>query len=725
MSRTTLALAGLIVLGAAALAAWNVPQAADPAVLLRAAIEKEEVDGNLDAAIEQYKQIIKIAGANRAVAAQALLRLGGCYEKRGPEEARRAYEQLIRDYGEQSREVATARQRLAALAAGAPVRARDSRLAIRRVPDLDMYAKPSPDGKFVSSTDWKSGNLTIRDAATGATRALTKDGAFGEASRYPEFCAWSRDSRRIACQWTVIGSKEVRTELRVVSLDPDTPPETIAIPGVRWILPHDWSPDGSRIFCSYGQASSRTGFAFVRVGDGAIDKLDLPDGGWLQYELSREGDAILYCAAADGKSGPHDIFLRNLKTGVTTPIIRHPAEDLLVGVLPGTDWLLFASDRQGRLDLWAVPFRRGKADGQPVLVKQGLGRFFPLGFTNDGRYHYATLSATDDVFLADFDPATGKVTGDARKLPSRWDGVSGGPSYSPDGASLAYVVKRSPMPIPTGVFDTLVVQSLSDPKAGPVPIGFEDIGVTRVVDPCWSADGKAVLVRGYRAQGQPSALYRVDVPGLRKTMIYGANERRLIGHDCGTDGAFVFALLNTQASGQKAEPVTQLVRIDLTGGPDRLVFQAPQGQGIGAFAVSPDGKSLSVVTSLDRNRRALLAMPSEGGTPRQILEFRQPTGGGVAHVWAPDGRSIFYVVRSEEQTGTLSFELHSVRVDGSKSSPDLVYKWTGQFFGLRFHRNGRTLAFTGRLSYSTSSEVWVIENLKEELKTLAPSGKRP
>jgi len=30
MSRTTLALAGLILLGAAGLAAWNVPQAVDP-----------------------------------------------------------------------------------------------------------------------------------------------------------------------------------------------------------------------------------------------------------------------------------------------------------------------------------------------------------------------------------------------------------------------------------------------------------------------------------------------------------------------------------------------------------------------------------------------------------------------------------------------------------------------------------------------------------------------
>jgi len=77
MSRAILALAGLIVLGAAVLTARSVPQAGDPAVLLRAAIEKEEVDGNLDAAIEQYKHVIKIAGSNRAVAAQALLRLGG------------------------------------------------------------------------------------------------------------------------------------------------------------------------------------------------------------------------------------------------------------------------------------------------------------------------------------------------------------------------------------------------------------------------------------------------------------------------------------------------------------------------------------------------------------------------------------------------------------------------------------------------------------------------
>jgi len=251
------------------------------------------------------------------------------------------------------------------------------------------------------------------------------------------------------------------------------------------------------------------------------------------------------------------------------------------------------------------------------------------------------------------------------------------------------------------------------------------VGLSFVRDPCWSADGKAIVVYGSRLGGQDSALFRVDLPTLRKTEISVAGEGRLNlrGHDCAADDLFVYLI--AQAPGQTTEPAGQIVRIDLAGGPGRPVFRAPQGQNIGSSALSPDGRSLAVVTSLDRNRRALLVMPSEGGTPRQILEFRQPTGGGVALAWAPDGRSIFYVVRSEERTGTLSFELYSIRVDGSKASPDLVYKWAGQFFGLRFHPNGRQLAFTGRTAYSTSSEVWVMENLREELKVLTSGAKQP
>jgi hypothetical protein len=47
-------------------------------------------------------------------------------------------------------------------------------------------------------------------------------------------------------------------------------------------------------------------------------------------------------------------------------------------------------------------------------------------------------------------------------------------------------------------------------------------------------------------------------------------------------------------------------------------------------------------------------------------------------------------------------------------------------FILQVHPNGRLVAFTGRNGASTESEVWVIENLKDELKALLHTqGEKP
>lgn len=45
-------------------------------VLLKAAMHQELVDGDLEAAIEQYQAIVARAGGNRDVAAKALLHIG-------------------------------------------------------------------------------------------------------------------------------------------------------------------------------------------------------------------------------------------------------------------------------------------------------------------------------------------------------------------------------------------------------------------------------------------------------------------------------------------------------------------------------------------------------------------------------------------------------------------------------------------------------------------------
>ena len=89
-------------------------QAQDAARLLRAAMNTEDVDGDLEGAIAQYKKIA--ASGDRPVAAQALLRMAEVYTKLGRPAARETYQTIVRDYPEQP--VATvARTRLSAGAA--------------------------------------------------------------------------------------------------------------------------------------------------------------------------------------------------------------------------------------------------------------------------------------------------------------------------------------------------------------------------------------------------------------------------------------------------------------------------------------------------------------------------------------------------------------------------------------------------------------------------------
>ncbi len=180
----------VVVLSLIALAA-SVTLAQNGQDLFQKALVKERAEGNLEEAIAIYKQAVKEAGADRALAARALVQIGQCYEKLGNAEARKAYQQVMRDYADQAEQVTVARSRLAALSSGAAAE-RQSTMTIRRVPNLDMYAKPSPDGKYLAYTDWTTGNLAILEVATGATRLLTKDGSWGDVTQYAEFSAWSR-----------------------------------------------------------------------------------------------------------------------------------------------------------------------------------------------------------------------------------------------------------------------------------------------------------------------------------------------------------------------------------------------------------------------------------------------------------------------------------------------------------------------------------------------------
>src|SRR5690242_20524938 len=84
----------------------SVASAASPTATLSDLLEKgvysEETKGDLDAAMENYKQIVAEAKTGAGLAAQAQYRLGVCYyKKKDYAAANAAFEKLIADYPDQ------------------------------------------------------------------------------------------------------------------------------------------------------------------------------------------------------------------------------------------------------------------------------------------------------------------------------------------------------------------------------------------------------------------------------------------------------------------------------------------------------------------------------------------------------------------------------------------------------------------------------------------------
>ncbi|MFB3068822.1 MAG: tetratricopeptide repeat protein, partial [Acidobacteriota bacterium] len=168
--------------------------------LLQSGLYQEDIKGDLDAAIQIYRKIIQDFPHHRSVAAQALLHIGTCYEKLGRGEAREAYERVLRDYADQAEQASTARVRLAALRAS-PAEAQEPDKAAPttyKVADVDGGAI-SPDGRFLTYTDWSTGDLVLQDLKTGEKSHLTNKGSWEKSS---EFALWeqaiSPDGKQVA-----------------------------------------------------------------------------------------------------------------------------------------------------------------------------------------------------------------------------------------------------------------------------------------------------------------------------------------------------------------------------------------------------------------------------------------------------------------------------------------------------------------------------------------------
>lgn len=259
----------------------------DPArVLFEAARKAEIVDGDLKVAIEQYKKVI--ASGNRALAAQALVRMAESYQKLGDGEAKTTYERVLREFGDQREAAAVARARLGGTGSGT---ARLGDRAVWTGPKVDLFGRVSSDGKFISFTDWDGfGNLALHDLTSNTDHTLSgnkswqnEDPSAGEA----EFSAVSPDGEYVAYGWLNDRLREIRIVpvSEAAARQPRTlltfNPDEVRFPGVR-----DWSPDGKLLAVGTSRSDGTSQIIVAGVADGSMRVLK--SHGW------RGADAMFF-----------------------------------------------------------------------------------------------------------------------------------------------------------------------------------------------------------------------------------------------------------------------------------------------------------------------------------------------------------------------------------------------------------------------------------------------
>jgi outer membrane lipoprotein-sorting protein len=106
----------IAVIGVILLTASSPVLAENASALYQEGLMKETGEGDLDAAIELYREIVSKHADTTEVAARAQLRIGMCYEKLGREQATEAYQKVIERFPGEAEIVQQARERLQALA---------------------------------------------------------------------------------------------------------------------------------------------------------------------------------------------------------------------------------------------------------------------------------------------------------------------------------------------------------------------------------------------------------------------------------------------------------------------------------------------------------------------------------------------------------------------------------------------------------------------------------
>ncbi len=574
----------------------------------------EEANGRLEEAISFYRKVIAET-RDEALAAQAQLHVGICYEKLGKQEAKKAYQIVVEKYPAQREAVSLARQRLAKLAGStAPAKTMTVREFLRSgeftfgkisnpASDPDEFVTTS-DGQIFAYTDWMTGDLVVKNFLTGKTQGLYGVDWF-KSTEFFMAPVLSPDEKKVAYvnySWT--NDKDL-TKIEVDSIQGGNR-EVLYAESKIGLYAHDWSPDGNKILASLESADRSISLVTAGVRDKKLQRLVTldweyprratysPDAHLIAYDSTKNGRRKIYIISADG-----------LQERV---LVESSGEDDSPIWTRDGQFLLFRSNRSGDWDLYALPMKGGQAGGDPILIKSNIGGGSALrSITADGKLFYGEQLAGPDVVIIERDNKSGLAN--ARVLPKVNSRINRGPAFAPDGKHLAYASGGYRAP----GRQIVVIASLDGKVLKQVPLGPE---FTVARGPAFSPDGKRFAVRSEDRKRQPKILiFSSDTGTLLKVIDFQPDIKQIRSSGWFKDGRLYAAVAGRFAVDAGGAGIF-LETIDVDG-EKRTSTPLPKGTDYNV-SLSPDGKNLlfgvfpEFVSGQDQKRQIVIRSLADG-----------------------------------------------------------------------------------------------------------------
>lgn len=570
-----------------------------------------------------------------------------------------------------------------------------------------------PDGSGAVLIDWDLGELALLDFQTKTLHHLTHENGAERFSRGEPDGAGTAAirGRQVVFGWHVYEDADGptnRMQLHVLSLDGGEPRVILDVGG-DWVEPRAWSPDGRTVVAILwgGDSASGAGQIIIVPASGGeprvVRSLHWPHSNADVLTFTPDGRYLVY-DDRPAPDAPRDIFVADVETGRERRVVQSPWDDQLVAWVPGSDRILFLSDRTGTTGLWSLQLRNGEAIAAPVLVRPDMWRAAPQGITDDGRAFFSVQVGGQSVVTTSLDRDSGMLS-NPRVLLS--DAASDTPiqiGFSPDGASVSYTFLSNRRWF-------LGVRSLAgaETREYTLPISLQAVTLHS-----WLPDGSAILLSP-RMAGDPAPFQRRRLE--RIDLATGAFSEI----DATTDDEDVFTGALYPVPGERQ---AVLIRPHIPAGANHATFntfylrdlstgaehELARAQSVRAPVASPDGSRVALLFGSDPDHLELsIRSLVDGGASRVLARFGpNPPSGRI--FWAPDGQSIVKVEASEDRD---AWGLTWYPVDGGPVvRTPLVFPE-----GVEPPAAGNLVRFSpteDRVAFPTggvSNELWVVEGL--------------